>query len=373
MGKLSFILFLVFHCSFSQVTFVLEDLPKQTAPNAQIFISGDFEGWSGGKDPYKAEKVHDAYHITLSKRTGSIQYKFTLGSWDTVETDSDGKNISNRIYTFNKDNDTVKVSIANWNEEGLKISTAQKNVTILSNDFEIPQLNRHRRIWIYLPPNYGDTSSSYPVLYMHDGQNLFDESTSYAGEWEVDETLNELYKEKNFGLIVVGIDNGETNRLGEYSPWKHPTYGGGEGDAYLEFIIENLKPYIDNNYRTLKDKDNTAMMGSSLGGLISHYAGIKYPNVFGRIGVFSPSFWISNNSFEFASMNSNINNSKMYFLVGGKEGPKVVADVEKMITTMSSNGFEKNNIYKKIVPQGEHKENFWKQELKEAIRWLFSE
>ena len=373
MGKFSFILFLVFQCSFSQVTFVLNDLPENTAANAQIFISGDFEGWSGGKDPYMAKKVDDVYYIALSKRTGTIQYKFTLGSWDTVETDNDGNNINNRSYTFNKDNDTVKVSIANWNEAGLKISTAQKNVTILSNDFEIPQLNRHRRVWIYLPPNYEVTSESYPVLYMHDGQNLFDESTSYAGEWEVDETLNELYKEKDLGLIVVGIDNADAKRLGEYSPWKHPSYGGGEGDAYLEFIVENLKPYIDTHYRTLKDKDNTAMMGSSMGGLISHYAGLKYPNVFGKIGIFSPSFWFSINSFEYAALNSNIKNSKMYFVVGGKEGPAVVSDLEKMIAIMSSNGIEKNNIYKKIVPQGEHNENFWKHEFKEAIDWLYSE
>jgi len=373
MSKLSFILFLAFQCAFSQVTFVLNDLPENTEANAQIFISGDFESWSGGEDLYKAEKVGDEYYLTLSKRTGTIQYKFTLGSWDTVETDIDGNNIKNRSYTFNKNKDTVNVSIARWNEVGLKISTAQKNVIILSNDFEIPQLNRHRRIWIYLPPNYKVTSESYPVLYMHDGQNLFDESTSYAGEWEVDETLNELFKEKNLSIIVIGIDNGETNRLGEYSPWKHPTYGGGEGDAYLEFIVKNLKPYIDSHYRTLIDKDNTAMMGSSMGGLISHYAGLKYPNVFGKIGVFSPSFWFSSNSFEYASVNSNIKNSKMYFLVGGKEGPTVVADVEKMIATMSSNGFEIDNIYKKIVPQGEHNEDFWKLEFKEAIDWLYLE
>ncbi len=159
--------------------------------------------------------------------------------------------------------------------------------------FIIPQLNRERRIWMYLPPDYEVSNEAYPVVYMHDAQNLFDETTSYSGEWSVDETLDRLFKDKNLKLIVVGIDNGGEKRLDEYSPWKNEKYGGGEGDAYLDFVVNTLKPYIDNNFNTLKDKTNTAIIGSSMGGLISHYAALKYPEVFGKIGVYSPAFWFS--------------------------------------------------------------------------------
>ena len=146
---------------------------------------------------------------------------------------------------------------------------------------------------------------------MHDGQNLFDSSMSYSGEWSVDETLNKLYSEKNLKLIVVGIDNGESKRLDEYSPWKNKKYGGGEGEAYTKFIVETLKPYIDDNYKTLKDKNNTAIIGSSMGGLVSHYAGLKYPKVFGKIGVFSPAFWFAPEVTEFSKTHGNIKDTQI--------------------------------------------------------------
>ena len=112
---------------------------------------------------------------------------------------------------------------------------------------------------------------------MHDGQNLFDKNTSGYGEWKVDEALDKLYREKGLKLIVVGIDHGGSERLNEYSPFKNEKYGGGKGDAYLDFVVNTLKPYIDSNYRTLSDKKNTGIMGSSMGGLISHYAALKFP------------------------------------------------------------------------------------------------
>src|SRR5690606_36165183 len=145
-----------------------------------------------------------------------------------------------------------------------------------------------------LPPDYETSAKYYPVLYMHDGQNLFDVRTSFSGEWKVDEHLDSLFLLGDPGCIVVGIDNGGTNRINEYSPWVNPQYGGGQGDQYIEFLIETLKPYIDQNYRTLPDAEHTGIMGSSMGGLISYYGGLTNQNVFGRIGAFSSSFWFSN-------------------------------------------------------------------------------
>jgi len=209
---------------------------------------------------------------------------------------------------------------------------------------------------------------------MHDGQNLFDEATSFGGEWQVDETLNELYKNNNFGLIVVGIDNDGSKRMDEYSPWKSSTYnGGGEGDAYLDFIVKTLKPFVDEKYRTLVDKQNTAIMGSSLGGLISHYAALKYPDTFGLIGVFSPAFGFSESSYDFATTHSNIEDVSMYFLAGDNESPNMVNNMNKMTTLMKSKGFNQKNVISKIVPGGEHNEKLWREHFEEAILWLFDE
>ena len=159
------------------------------------------------------------------------------------------------------------------------------------------QLNGQGWIWLYLPPDYATSTKRYPVIYMQDGQNLFDNKTSFSGEWEVDETLNKLHSEGDYGAIVVGIDNGGNKRLDEYSPWKNSSYGGGEGDAYIDFIVQSLKPYIDTNYRTLSAPEYTCIFGSSLGALIATYAAIKYPGIFGKAGAFSPAYWFNISNF----------------------------------------------------------------------------
>ena len=379
---LFYISFLFIQSIFGQVTFVIDDLPENTPENVSIYISGDFEGWTGGNESYKLTKKNNAFFITIPKKENVISFKFTRGSWDTVERDSKGNQIDNRNYKFEKENDTVSVKIASWDKsDDLPKSTRAENVFILSEDFKIPQLNRERRVWMYLPPNYKSANKSFPVIYMHDGQNLFDTSTSYSAEWSVDETLNRLYKDGNASFIVVAIDNGKDKRLDEYSPWKNQKYGGGEGDAYLEFIVKTLKPYIDANYKTLKDKENTAIIGSSMGGLISHYAALKYPNIFGKIGVYSPAFWFAPEINEFSKLNGNIQDTKMYFLAGGKEGnnsgfseiSQTVTDMNSMMTVLKESGFPTKNIQSKVVPEGKHNEELWQNNFEEAITWLFKD
>jgi len=361
-----------FQKTFAQVTFVIEELPENTLQNGNVFISGDFEGWSGGQAAYQLTEKNRKFFITIPKQNESIQFKFTQGSWDSVEANSNGEQMQNRTYKFVNQLDTVHILIANWNTITKKKTTAAKNVSILSEAFEMPQLqNRTRRIWVYLPPDYETSKRKYPVLYMHDGQNLFDDLTSFSGEWQVDETLNALYDEKNLAFIVIGIDNGGEKRLDEYSPWKNEKYGGGEGDSYLEFIAETLKPFVDLNFRTLTDAKNTGLIGSSLGGLISHYGALKHPDIFGKIGVFSPAFWFSNSSFDFAKSQSNLKASKLFFLVGDEEGEDIISDMEKMIEIMTQNGFQTKNQILKIIPGGKHNEQLWATNFKEAIAWLF--
>jgi alpha-glucosidase (family GH31 glycosyl hydrolase)/S-formylglutathione hydrolase FrmB len=366
---------------YAQLTIIVNEVPKNTPKNAEVYISGDFENWSGGQEKYKLTKNKNKYLIRIPSNGSTINFKFTLGSWKTVETDANGASLNNRSFTFNKPNDTLRVQIACWGhlKGNNKRSSAAKNVTVLSKEFEISELNRKRRVRLYLPPGYHTSKEAYPVVYMHDGQNLFDTETSFSGEWSVDETLNKLYEEQNLKLIVVGIDNGGSKRLDEYSPWKNEKYGGGEGDAYLDFIVKKLKPYIDANYKTLTDKKNTAIIGSSMGGLISHYAALKFPTVFGKIGVYSPAFWFAPEIVNFSKMHKHLEDTKMYFLAGEKEGSNVafneisqtVKDMNKVVHILKQKGFPSNNLTVKVVPNGKHNEALWRNNFEETIVWLF--
>ncbi len=286
MTKMKKLLFLFLLASpgllHSQVTFIIDSLPAYTPPQDTIYIAGNFNGWDPGDTAYVLSKNEDQkWYITLDSATEGtmIQFKFTRGSWETVEKGAQGEELGNRLFTYGN-GDTVHVIIYNWAQGGGGGSTAADNVSVMADNFEMPQLGRTRRIWLYLPPDYATSGTDYPVLYMHDGQNLFDDSTSAYGEWHVDETLNTLYDQGSRVPIVVGIENGGEYRQAEYTPWEHPPYDGGDGDLYMEFIVQTLKPYIDLNYRTLPGRDYTGIMGSSLGGFISHYGALSIPGCF---------------------------------------------------------------------------------------------
>ena len=250
-------------------------------------------------------------------------------------------------------------------------ATAQPNVHILENVVTIPGLNRERTLRIYLPPGYEQGKKRYPVMYMHDGQNLFDDATSFVGEWGIDEHMNALAKSDDLELIVVGIDNGQGNRNTELSPWENPNLGKPEGDMYAQFLVEVVKPYVDENYRTKPGSKNTAIMGSSLGGLISHYVIYKYPKVFSKAGIFSPSYWVSDKVFSFTEENPLPKNARLYLIVGKKEGPGMWENMEKMHAFIKAKGHPENNIYAETFPEAEHNEAFWKGEFANAVKWLF--
>jgi len=252
-----------------------------------------------------------------------------------------------------------------------KQSTASKNVFIIKKEFVIPNLNNiSHKIWMYLPPNYEYSSKKYPVIYMHDAQNLFDKSTSYAGEWEVDETLNKLFEKTRKGFIVVAVENGGEERINEYTPWPHKKYGGGKGAIYINFIVHTLKPYIDANYRTKKQAKYTTLMGSSLGGLISYYGGLKHPKTFGKIGALSTSFWFSDKVKDFTVKNGKKKKTKLFLLVGGKEGHGMETDTRNMEELLIKTGFKSSNLKVKINAEGEHNEAFWRSEFLEIVKWL---
>lgn len=243
-------------------------------------------------------------------------------------------------------------------------STASQQVS--SFTIKAPQLETNKKIWVYLPKNYNTSNKKFSVLYMHDAQNLFDTKTSYAGEWNVDEKLDSI----NAQLIVIGIEHGKEKRIDELTPYKNEKYGGGNADTYLKFIIETLKPKIDSTYRTKTKPRNTIIMGSSLGGLTSYYATLKYPTVFGKAGVFSPSFWFSKDIYDFTEKSKKIN-SKIYFLCGDNESDEMVSDLNKMEHLLNINRCYCLNLNeKKIIKGGQHNEKLWRDGFIKAILWL---
>ena len=255
---------------------------------------------------------------------------------------------------------------------GQNNSTANQNVIVLNDAFEMASLDTTRRIWIYLPVDYQSSKKNYPVLYMHDGQNLFDDETSYVGEWGVDESLDDLATDENINLIVVGIDNGGIQRMDEYTPWLLKNYDSKpKGEAYVNFIVQSLKPYIDSHFRTLTENENTGIMGSSLGGLISHYAVLKHPDIFGKAGIFSPSFEMAPDSFQFTATHCKNVNSMLYFMAGDSESVEMAPLMLKMVDRLHECGYPAANIYSKVVEGGEHNEKLWRDGFKDAIRWLY--
>jgi glycosidase/predicted alpha/beta superfamily hydrolase len=355
--------------------------PATTPVAARVFVAGSFNQWDPAVPEYRLTAQTDRqYAITLPASVrGRIEFKFTLGSWETGELDSTGHDASNRSFDVPVTGPASYTgTVAGWRDGAprpLAPPSTTASVSVLTDSFAMPQLGRTRRVWLYLPPGYATSSQRYPVLYMHDGQNVFDARTSYAGEWGVDETLDSLRTVGDAGAIVVAVDNGQQRRFDEYSPWVNQKYGGGQGDAYVDFLVQTLKPYIDRHYRTLTDRLHTGVAGSSMGGLISLYAMLKYPEVFGRVGVFSPAFWVAPSIYEVARRAHPQPGTRIYMVTGGLEGetPEVYArDHQRMVDTLAAAGFAVGrDMQAAIRADGKHAEWFWRREFPQAYQWLF--
>ena len=168
-------------------------MPANNPANSSIFIAGSFNSWNPQNKDFQFQKNEKGYFLELSLNAGSYEYKITRGGWDKVECSKEGKDIGNRTLKVDA-NANIEISVEGWKDlfassSQPRKSTANKNVRIIDTAFFIPQLNRTRRVWIYLPPTYNSSTKKYPVLYMHDGQNVFDDATSFSGEWGVDEAI----------------------------------------------------------------------------------------------------------------------------------------------------------------------------------------
>jgi len=359
-------------------------LPPGTPADAAVHVAGSFNGWNPGAVGWTlARRPDGTWAITLPDSVrGAVELKLTRGSWATVETAPDGADVPNHTTVVPPTGAvTLDVAVGGWKDRfaaAVRRSTASPNVRVLDS-VRIPQLGRTRRVWIYVPPGYAASRRRYPVLYVHDGQNVFDAATSFAGEWGVDESLDSLTALGDPGAVVVAVDNGGGRRLDEYDPWRSadPKLGGGEGDAYVDFLARTLKPWVDAHYRTLPDAAHTGILGSSMGGLISLYAALKYPRVFGRAGVFSCACWVADpRLYAYARTHAGAARAagaRLYFVVGALEtatgGP--ARDQTRMVDTLLAAGFPARDVRAEVSADGRHAEWFWRREFPAAYRWLF--
>ncbi|MDB5192491.1 MAG: alpha-dextrin endo,6-alpha-glucosidase [Segetibacter sp.] len=338
-----------------------------------IYVAGNFNNWNPKDEKYKLKPFGTSRRAIVLKDlpAGKYEFKFTRGGWNKVETTAKGVNMNNREVYMTSDV-SQDVNIEGWSDDfpdKPKLNTATAQVRVVEEAFDMPQLNRKRRIWAYLPKGYTSSKKSYPVIYMHDGQNLFSEETAAFGEWGVDETLDTLMSRLGKEAIVIGIDNDPLKRINEYNPYDTKEFGKGEGDLYVDFMAQTLKPYIDGKFRTLKDAANTYTAGSSMGGLISLYAVLKYPKVFGGAGVFSPAFWTSPGIFEaLEKADWKGSNLKFFFYAGGKESNQMVPDMDRVISIIEKKGNYK--LRRVMAPLGQHNEKTWRQEFSEFYRFV---
>ncbi|NPU89287.1 MAG: esterase [Fervidobacterium sp.] len=377
---LLFVLFMVlgsFTTIFGfKVTFIVE-VPTYTPFDDDIYIAGTFNNWNPGDPKHRLVRSGDTYTITL-ELSGPIEYKFTRGSWETVEKGQRGQEIPNRVLNVDRDM-VVNITVNHWRDfvekqqAGLR-KTYTGNIKLIK-DFYSPELGNKRDIIIYLPPDYETSNERYPVLYMHDGQNIFDASTSFSGvEWGADETAEDLIKKGLIRpIIIVGIYNTGAERMNEYSPWVDSNYGGGKGDSYAKFIVNTLKPYIDENFRTLSDRENTAIMGSSMGGLISLYIGFEYNDVFSKVGAMSPSVWFANRRLiDYIKSAEAKAFTMIYVDMGTAEGSNPEAhlnDARELYKVLIT----KENLDVMYVEDrgAPHSESAWARRLPEALLYFF--
>ncbi len=372
---ISFLLFVSSVIAQNTVRLEIKSLPSYHPTGSGIYAAGSFNGWNPQNEQYKFQRDDNGnYFLNLKLNAGSYEYKITRGGWDKVECKKEGIGIANRSLKVEADL-TVELNIEEWQDRfppKPRVSSRGNHVHIIDTAFLIPQLNRVRRIWIYLPDNYAVSKDRYPVLYMHDGQNVFDDATSFAGEWGVDECIDSM----KIKSIVVAIDNGGDKRLNEYCPYDFSLKGiainyssnKGEGSQYIDFLVMTLKPFIDQHYRTLKDRKNTFIAGSSMGGLISMYAVLKYPKVFGGAGVFSPAFWVGPGIFDDIKAKGKKVNSYIYFYAGRQESETMVPDMLKAFDDMSV--VSKSRMIKVVRGDGKHNEPTWRKEFPLFYKWM---
>ena len=350
------------------------ELSTHISDDRPVFVSGNFCDWLPDLAQFQMQTVGPGQFVyefpkemTLPK---TLEYKYTRGGWDHVELDSAGEPVANR--TVSRSVSSKREYVPHWRWFGMPFNPALlPRIELLGDTFKVPRLIQKRQVHVLLPYDYEQTEKRYPVLYLHDGQNLFGGGVGY-GSWEIDQKMALLAGRHHHEVIMISIDHAQDQRIREFT--LHPTRAGaGRGQYYLDFIRQTLKPIVDRSFRTLPDAAHTGIGGSSLGGLISIYAGLMHPEVFGRLMVFSPSLWISPKIYFDAIRFEAPVPMKIYVYGGEKESRYMVPNIQRFNESLARQKYGGNpiDIQLSVDPVGTHQEAHWSREFPKAVEWLF--
>jgi predicted alpha/beta superfamily hydrolase len=338
-----------------------------------VYISGNFNDWHTQDTDFLMEKIEsNLYQFEFPADFDypkELLYKFTKGDWSEVEIDAHGNRTENR--STKKHSGIQNEYVARWRKNWLPFKpNFLPQVQLISDEFEIPQLNKTRKIWALLPYDYDKTAERYPVMYLQDAQNLFNETAQY-GNWEIDKKLAVMSEYKIGKIIIIAIEHAEEDRIKEYNVGK-TLLGKGQGKKYIRFVTETLKPFVDSNFRTKTEREHTGIGGSSMGGLVSVFSGLRYPQVYGKLMIFSPSLWVVP-KLKIYSDSTNNDDTKIYLYAGGNESETLIEEVQNFKNNMISSEFikDKMKINLSINMHGKHTETYWSDEFPKAIEWLF--
>lgn len=358
--------------AFSQSTVTLQVVKNSSTATGPVYVAGNFNQWQADSNRYQLQPGTDGnWFIKIpAAKDDILEFKFTRGGWDKVEILSNGSELPNHLLKVAGDT-SVSYTIQNWRDEvtdNPRQHTAGPQVQILDTAFYLKAMGVQRRIWLYLPKDYATSNKRYPVLYMHDGQNVFDNYTAAYGEWGVDEMLDSLYNETGKSCIVVAIDHGGATRLTDYNPYNSIFTGKGRGRLYVQSIVESVKPFIDARYRSLPDAAHTYIAGSSMGGLITMGAVMQYPSVFGVAGILSPSFWAAPQLQSEVAGQLRRYRGKLFFYCGGLEGRNMVPDMDTVISRITVSS--KAQITRRLENGAGHNEASWKAIFPEFLKLI---
>jgi len=371
------------HAEPVKVRFEVE-APASTPEGATLWLSGNVAvlgAWSGRGVALTSDGARRfAASVPLEPGT-KLEFKVTRGGWDTVEKGPGGEEIPNRAWTVSGA-DTIRVRVGAWRDQtgGPRVPPRH---TLTGDIREHPDFAsafvKARTIRVWLPPGYAaDTTRRYPVLYFHDGNNVFDAATSFIGvEWGVDEAADRLVRSGRVPpFIVVAVDN-TPDRMSEYTPVADPRHGGGGAAAYARFLLEELKPWIDRNYRTRTDAAATGAVGSSLGGIVSLWLGLEFPGTFGLIGVVSPAAWWADGDLARRVTAAPDAGLRIWLDVGTREGAEAagqerwVRDARALNAALLARGYREGiDLHYEEVEGAGHSETAWAARVDRILEFL---
>lgn len=338
-----------------------------------VYISGNFNNWRTQDKDFLMERIgNNLYQYEFPNDFDypeELLYKFTKGDWSEVEIDAHGNRTENR--STKKNIGIQNEYVARWRRNWLPFKQSfLPQVLLISDEFEIPQLNKTRKVWALLPHDYDSTNERYPVMYLQDAQNLFNEEAEY-GNWEIDKKLAVMSEYKIGKIIIIAIEHAEKDRIKEYNVGK-TILGKGQGKKYIRFVTETLKPFVDSNFRTKTEREFTGIGGSSMGGLVSIFSGLRNPEVYGKLMIFSPSLWVVP-KLKIESDSPTSDDTKIYLYAGGDESETMIEHVQLFKKNIIASEFvkDKMNINLSINMKGKHNETYWSDEFPKAIEWLF--